>query len=94
MWKQFCDSLFSEADRLQGNSGQLGYLSCLSQQPSAGFRDQAYADWILCACLLTDSCFHYYTYSDHRIWQELDIFSDPTTPFMLWHHNVFAPWSA
>ncbi|DBA76062.1 TPA: hypothetical protein ACH3X1_009808 [Trebouxia sp. C0004] len=34
MWKQFCDSCFSGADRLQGNSGPLGYLS--SQQPSAG----------------------------------------------------------
>ncbi len=20
------------------------------------------------------------------------MFSDPTTPFMLWHHDIFAPW--
>ena len=55
-------------------------------------RDQAYADWMLCACLLTDSSFHHYAYTDNRIWQELDMFSDPTTLFMLWHHDIFAPW--
>ena len=47
---------------------------------------------MLCACLLTDSSFHHYAYTDSGISQELDIFSDPTHPFMLWQHDIFDPW--
>ena len=90
MWKQFWDSCFSGADRLQGNSAQLGYLS--SQQPSAGLPWPSLC-WLDPVCIPSDrqqlSLLRLNMCTDNRIWQELassmDIFSNPTTPVIPQH---------
>ena len=90
MWTQFCDSVFPGLFDFKATVDSWGTFDLHDHQLDC--RDQAHADWHLCACLLTDSCFHYYDYTDSQIWQELDIFSNPTTPFMVWHHDTFAPY--
>ena len=90
MWRQFCNSVFPGLLDFKATVDSWGTFDLNDHQLDC--RDQAYADWHLCACLLTDSCFHYYDYTDSQIWQELDIFSNPTTPFMVWHHDTFAPY--
>ena len=90
MWTQFCNSVFPGLLDFKATVDSWGTFDLNDHQLDC--RDQAYADWHLCACLLTDSCFHYYDYTDSQIWQELDIFSNPTTPFMVWHHDTFAPY--
>ena len=90
MWTQFCDSVFRGLLDFKATVDSWGTFDLNDHQLDC--RDQAYADWNLCACLLTDSAFHYYDYTDSRIWQKLDIFSDPTTPFMVWHHDILAPY--
>ncbi len=89
-WTQFCDSVFPGLLSFKATVDSWGTFDLNDHQLDC--RDQAYADWHLCACLLTDSTFHYWDHRDSRIWQELDIFSDPTTPFMVWHHDTFAPY--
>lgn len=58
----------------------------------ADCRNQAYVDLTLCCTLLVDSAFHYYQYPDSDCWKQLGIFSDPTSEWMQWHHDQFAPY--
>ena len=55
-------------------------------------RIQAHVDYHLCQCLLQDSAPFRWVYPDSLIWRALEVFQDPTTPFMKWHHGTLTPW--
>ena len=89
-WAQFRQTVFPGLDRLLQRVHAKGTTELSSHEEDC--RNQAYVDQALCCTLLVDSAFHYYKFKDSACWKELGMFSDCTSGWMRWHHDMFAPW--
>lgn len=91
-WTEFQDTVFPGLVRL-ARDVHIRYRENTELNDHEGdCRNQALVDQALCCTLLVDSAFHYDQFRASACWKELGIFSDPTSKWMQWHHDEFAPW--
>ncbi len=89
-WAQFQQTVFPGLNQLLRRVDARGTTDLSEHEEDC--RNQAYVDQALCCVLLVDSAFHFYDFMGSDCWKELGIFSDPTSEWMQWHHDQFAPW--
>ena len=90
MWEHFCEALFPGLLAFKAQIDTRGHHELYPDEDD--MRIQAHVDYHLCQCLLQDSAFFRWDCPDSPIWRALEVFQDPTTPFMRWHHDTLAPW--
>ena len=90
MWEHFCEAMFPGMLAFKAQIDARGKHELPDDQEDMWF--QAHVDYHLCECLLQDSAFFRWNFPNSPIWRALEVFQDPTTPFMQWHHDTLTPW--
>lgn len=90
IWEHFCEAMFPGMLAFKAQIDARGKHELSEDEEDMII--QAHVDYHLCQCLLQDSAFFRWDYPDSPVWRALEVFQDPTTPFMKWHHDALTPW--
>ena len=89
IWQAISAGIFPELDRLKAHldSIQFRRLTQAEQELQA----QVNLHWYLREVILQDSCFLYPKFINSRLWRDIELFSDPDSPFMMWLKETLTP---
>lgn len=89
IWQAISAGIFPELDRLKAHFDNIQFRRLT--QAEEELQAQVNLHWYLREVILQDSCFLYPKYINSRLWRDIELFSDPYSPFMMWLREVLTP---